>query len=179
MTVDDSGVLTAAGPGETFVRLLATVYDDGEEIILEAAVKVTVSEEEEPGPEPETAVYTVVSGDGGTWAKNGAEGFKLVVKRNLNDETTLSHFTGVTLDNKALEKDRDYTAVSGSVAVTLSPDLLDTLSAGEHQITVSFDDGSVSTPLSTTMQAPQAGMTHEGSPKERNIRQMITAANTP
>ena len=47
-TVDDFGVITAVGAGETVVRLKATVYDNGEEKVMEAMMKVLVTE-----PEPE------------------------------------------------------------------------------------------------------------------------------
>ena len=48
-TVDDFGIITAVGAGETVVRLKATVYDNGEEKVMEAMMKVLVTE-----PEPET-----------------------------------------------------------------------------------------------------------------------------
>ncbi len=48
-TVDDFGIITAVGAGETAIRLKAAVYDNGEEKVMEATMKVLVTE-----PEPET-----------------------------------------------------------------------------------------------------------------------------
>ncbi len=54
-TVDDFGIITAVGTGETVVRMKATVYDEGVEKVMEAMMKVLVREPEpETDPTPET-----------------------------------------------------------------------------------------------------------------------------
>ena len=60
-------------------------------------------------------------------------------KRNVNDETAFSHFTGILVDGKAADT-ADYTAESGSVIINLKPAYLETLSKGEHSLTAMFDD---------------------------------------
>lgn len=47
----------------------------------------------------------------------------------------------MTIDGKALTKDKDYTAVKGSTVVTLKAAALESLSDGKHSVAVTFDDG--------------------------------------
>ena len=90
--------------------------------------------------------YTVTAGGDGTWTRGSADGFTMTVKRSAADETTFSRFTGVTVDGKALSAS-DYEAAAGSLVLTLKAAYLETLSAGKHEITVSFDDGTAATSL--------------------------------
>ena len=48
VTVGECGVLTAVGLGETRVHIFTTSYTDSDDIILEAVVKVAVTEDGEP-----------------------------------------------------------------------------------------------------------------------------------
>ena len=61
-------------------------------------------------------------------------------KRNVNDYKTIDSFVGVKVDGVELPRD-GYTAVAGSVVVTLSPAYLETLSVGDHELTAMFADG--------------------------------------
>ncbi|MBO6066365.1 MAG: hypothetical protein J6P36_08095, partial [Lachnospiraceae bacterium] len=70
-------------------------------------------------------------------------------KRAADDETTFDHFTGILIDGKAVpEKDAsgnaNWTARRGSLVLELQPSYLNTLSAGEHNINVIFNDGEAS-----------------------------------
>lgn len=94
----------------------------------------------------EKITYTVTAGGDGTWTRGSADGFTMTVKRSAADETTFSRFTGVTVDGKALSAS-DYEAAAGSLVLTLKAAYLETLSAGKHEITVSFDDGTAATSL--------------------------------
>ena len=94
----------------------------------------------------EKITYTVTAGGDGTWTRGSADGFTMTVKRSAVDETTFSRFTGVTVDGKALSAS-DYEAAAGSLVLTLKAAYLETLSAGKHEITVSFDDGTAATSL--------------------------------
>ena len=62
------------------------------------------------------------------------------MKRSFDDEECFSHFTGVSVDGKALDKSA-YKAEKGSTVVTIAADALDSLSEGDHTVTVEFDDG--------------------------------------
>lgn len=83
--------------------------------------------------------YTVVEGANGT-CMQGTE-YKMTVKRNVEDQTTINHLAGVKIDDTVLTKDKDYTAEAGSVKITIKADTMKNLTAGGHTITVLFDDG--------------------------------------
>ena len=141
VTVDEFGVLKAVGLGQTTVKITTVSYGpDDEEIILETYVTVTVSE-------PVEIIYTLTQGENSSWKKGTADKLTFTVKRNVEDETCLNHFTGVIIDDKTLEKDKDYTAVSGSTVVTVESEVLETLSEGEHTVKLTFDDGEVTAVL--------------------------------
>ena len=89
--------------------------------------------------------YTVVEGANGT-VTQGSD-YKLTVKRNDADETTINHFTGVKIDDTQLVKGTDYTAEAGSVKITLKAETIKKLSVGGHTITVLFDDGEAVTSI--------------------------------
>ena len=66
-----------------------------------------------------------------------------VFKRSEADESTFNRFTGLKYDGQLLMKDRHYTAMPGSVIITLDHDFLESLAVGEHTLTAEFDDGQV------------------------------------
>ena len=69
----------------------------------------------------------------------------IIVKRSEDDASCFSHFRNVRIDGKLLEKDKDYTAVSGSTIVTVKAQTLEVLADGRHTITLEFDDGTAET----------------------------------
>lgn len=60
-------------------------------------------------------------------------------------------------DGDELENGTDYTVRKSSTVVTLKPALLESVSAGEHLITVVFDNGSIEIPLAVAEQNPPTG----------------------
>ncbi|MDD6675442.1 MAG: prolyl oligopeptidase family serine peptidase [Lactimicrobium massiliense] len=60
---------------------------------------------------------------------------------NFEAKMLVDKFVGVSVDGKPLASD-DYTAEKGSVLITLKAEYLNTLSAGEHTLTVYARDGS-------------------------------------
>ena len=108
----------------------------------------------------EEVSYVFSAGADGSWTQGSAQDFTMTVKRTAGDETTFSRFTGVTVDGKALSAS-DYEASAGSLVLTLKADYLKTLAAGKHEITVTFEDGSVSTSLTVReagVPAPDTGV---------------------
>ena len=82
--------------------------------------------------------------------------------------------TGVKVDGQLVDA-KNYTAVSGSTIVTLSADYLKTLSAGNHTLTVVFNDGDCSTNFtvqtagsSTTPSNPGSGTGSGTTPSNPN-----------
>ena len=101
------------------------------------------------------------------WRKNSSDSLLFVIKSVSNDDQTFGKFNGgVWVDGNVV--DRKYiTADTGSLRLTLKPEYLNTLSVGEHTLTVQFNDGIVThkftiMPASTGSASPgtgEAGMT--------------------
>ena len=84
-----------------------------------------------------------------------------IVKRNVNDKAeTFKKYSGVTVDGKKVPKDGS-TAEQGSLKLTLKSSYLDTLSAGEHKVKISFTDGTVKTTLKIKAAEPTEEPTAE------------------
>ncbi|MBR3203863.1 MAG: hypothetical protein IKF60_09775, partial [Solobacterium sp.] len=85
--------------------------------------------------------YVMTSGEV-IWKKDSTDGAVFVFKNS--DETTVNitypHFTGVQVDGERLDPSK-YTAIPGSVIVTLKPAYLNTLEEGIHFLTVMFNNG--------------------------------------
>jgi hypothetical protein len=88
------------------------------------------------------ALYYFLKGNGQTWKSGSDKTADFTVKRSENDETTISHFTGIQVDGKKVAE-KYYTKESGSVIINIKPDYMNELKNGGHKITAEFDDGSV------------------------------------
>ena len=92
---------------------------------------------------------------GNTEFRNGTdEEVVITVKRSYADETCFSHFSGVTIDGKALASETDYTAAPGSTIITMKLSALQALTDGEHKMTILFDDGQTDVTLTVTSRVP-------------------------
>ena len=115
-------------------------------IVSDGDMTITLTIPEEP------ITYNIVSVEGlsgedkDRWTKGTSDGVVITVKNNGNEDS-FDHFTGVKLDGKDLVLDKDYTVKKGSTIVTLAPETLEKLSAGDHTVTVLFDNGEVNTAL--------------------------------
>ena len=70
----------------------------------------------------------------------------ITVKRSYDDQETFGLYTGAAVDGKAVP-DSGSSAAQGSIILTLKADYLDTLSVGEHKVTISFRDGTAETAI--------------------------------
>ncbi|MBR4434585.1 MAG: BspA family leucine-rich repeat surface protein [Clostridia bacterium] len=91
--------------------------------------------------------YTVTSGADGIWTKGSGLDYTLTVKRNVDDDTCFSHFTGVQIGSTTLTAGADYEVKAGSTVITLKAAALQKLGDGSHTVTVNFDDGTATTSL--------------------------------
>jgi len=66
------------------------------------------------------------------------------VHRDTDDENCIDYFSKASIDGTEMTKDDQYTATKGSTIITIKKEYLSTLPAGEHELTVTFSDGSVS-----------------------------------
>lgn len=78
--------------------------------------------------------YRIIEGNGSTCTKESAAGLTFIANG------AYSKFTGIEIDG-AVVGTENYTAESGSTVITLKPDYLNTLTAGEHIIIVLYMDG--------------------------------------
>ena len=99
--------------------------------------------------------YRIIKGNGSTWTKGSGDGLAFTANG------AYSKFMGIEIDGTAISAE-NYTVESGSTVITLKPDYLNTLMAGEHTITVLYTDGEAAgtfaiaeKPADTT--APQTG----------------------
>lgn len=97
--------------------------------------------------------YRIIEGDGSAWTKGSTEGLTFVANG------AYSKFTGVEIDGSALNAE-DYTVSSGSTVLTLKPDYLNALAAGEHTITILYADGDAAGTF--TVEERSAGATKTG-----------------
>lgn len=111
---------------------------DISEVTKNATYTATFTKTEKPG----VAKYSVVS-NVNSWKKGSGVNPVITVKRSINDDTCFSHFQGVEADGKPLVKNMNYIAVPGSTVITISSAYLESLTEGKHQISINFDDGSV------------------------------------
>ncbi|MBQ8913266.1 MAG: Ig domain-containing protein [Lachnospiraceae bacterium] len=134
-TVDGTGKVMIVGAGEA--NITATVADSASYTYAtkKATYKLTVSD-----TAVSTAEYSVTSDSTSEWTLDSGVDITVTVKRSTDDASCFSHYKGVQIDGKALTAD-DYTAKSGSTIVTLKASVLQKLTAGEHTVTVLFDDG--------------------------------------
>jgi len=98
--------------------------------------------------------YIVTVGDNGSVTQGND--MTVTVKRNIDDNTCFSHFTGVQIDGKDCAAG-DYDAKAGSTIVTLKAATIQALSIGTHTISIIFDDGKVETKL-TVEKAVSSGI---------------------
>lgn len=109
-------------------------------------IKNTETESPEPTATDEP-VYEITEGKDGSWTKLSNKTYRVVVKRVGDDENCFAHFSGVSIDGKALVLNTDFTAEKGSTVITIKVETLETLKVGDHTLTVQFDDGTVETTL--------------------------------
>ena len=100
--------------------------------------------------------YSVTEGANGSRTKGSTDSFTLTVKRSEDDDTCFSHYQETLIDGEKAE----VTAESGSTVVTIDADTLETLSVGEHTVTVKFDDGEAETKLTVKSAAVQPDDNH-------------------
>ena len=117
--------------------------------------------------------YANTEGNGTKWTKGSTVTADFTFKRSENDSVTFSHFTGIQVDEKDVDK-ANYTAESGSVIIKLKPAYLETLSVGEHTITAFFNDGNSASAKFTIL----AKSTNTNSPTSSGTAKKANVVNT-
>ena len=85
--------------------------------------------------------YVLTEGAGGQYVTGSGIPLKFVFQPAAGDNpSAIEHFTGASVDGADLTEGTDFTVKAGSVVLELLPEYLDSLHAGQHTLTVSFDD---------------------------------------
>ena len=69
---------------------------------------------------------------------------------SFRSDASFADFVRVELDGKELVKDKDYTIKEGSIIVTLTPEFLATLPAGDHTLSIVSVSGTAKADFSVT-----------------------------
>ena len=91
-------------------------------------VKFTIQEA------PKTPEYSITKGNAGKWYLKSTKALSFTASGDFDK------FVGVSVDGKRIS-DSNYAAKKGSTVIALKTSYLNTLKAGEHTITIHFEDG--------------------------------------
>lgn len=91
--------------------------------------------------------YEITEGAGSIWQKGSLEGLKFVCNGDYNK------LTDVMIDGQIISSDY-YTSEKGSTIITLSASYLESLSLGEHELIMNYQDGFAKTTF--TIKEPSA-----------------------
>ena len=103
------------------------------DVTADVTYKATYKATAKPG------VYFLV-GDAPSAQKGDGKGLVMQFKRTVNDAITFDQFDGISVNGKALTKEL-YSAVKGSVIITVSQEFINSLPDGKNEVTVTFKDG--------------------------------------
>ena len=92
----------------------------------------------------QSAAYAVLKVDNADYTIGSGQNAVITVKRSAGDDRTFSLYTGAAMDGTPIASGNCDTA-PGSLILTLKSFYLDSLSVGDHKLTISFQDGSVDT----------------------------------
>ena len=88
--------------------------------------------------------YTAETGSKGIWTMGTKQPLVITVQRNTETETALAHFSSIAVDGKVLPRS-GFTINEGDGTIALAGSYLETLAAGDHSVTIQFDDGTAET----------------------------------
>lgn len=107
------------------------------------------------------AVYTATDKE---YTITSGEDTPVTVKREPDDNKTYDLYTGAQMDGKALPEG-SHTTAKGSLVLTLKAAYLDTLTVGDHKLTIAFEDGSATATIKIKEAAPAPTATPKPVPR--------------
>lgn len=99
------------------------------------------------------ADYSVTSATGTERTVGDGTDVLIIVEHGTDDDLTFGNFDDLSIDGKTVSAENDNKE-NGSLKLTLKAAYLDTLSVGDHKVTISFTDGTVETSLKIKAAAP-------------------------
>ena len=151
--VDSLGNVKAVADGTTTITVYSLYYPS-----VTATCKVTVAKEAEKGS------YSATAGDGSTWTKGSSDPLTFTFKNSVDDSKTYKAFKGAKVDGADVPESAMATA-EGSLVLSLTTTYLETLSVGEHKLTVSFEDGEATATFTVKAAETKAAASSSKSPK--------------
>ena len=122
-----------------------------DKITVTANITVTAVWENIPAAPIE---YEILDGANSSWTQDSNGNI------SVRGSGEFSMFVGVKVDGKSVDE-KNYTVKEGSTIVTLKPEYLNTLTAGNHTLEIIWTDGSASTAFTvsaqTVVESPQTG----------------------
>ena len=121
--------------------------DTLEEAIYDLVIALLEADEELEG------IYTITDDSGAKWAQGSTTGLTFrIVQEGISDDAYDFFEDGgcyIEVDGKVLDINL-FTYEKGSVIITIMPEFLKTLSIGEHTITITFSNATVTTKFTVT-----------------------------
>ena len=121
--------------------------DNLEEAIYDLVIALIEADEELEG------IYTITDDSGTQWAQGSTTGLTFrIVQEGISDDAYDFFEDGgcyIEVDGKVLDISL-FTYEKGSVIITIMPEFLKTLSIGEHTITITFSNATVTTKFNVT-----------------------------
>lgn len=118
-----------------------------EEVIYDLVIALIEADEELEG------IYTITDDSGAQWAQGSTTGLTFrIVQEGINDDAYDFFEDGgcyIEVDGKVLDISL-FTYEKGSVIITIMPEFLKTLSIGEHTISITFSNATVTTKFTVT-----------------------------
>ena len=110
-----------------------------------------------------------------TWTKGGESGMLVIVKNTVagDDGDTFEKMSRVLVDGRELDSG-NYTAIEGSIRLTLKPAYLQSIDTGEHTLKVELARRAAATPIQTPTKIPTKTLARSRIPKALSQVKMIS-----
>ena len=109
-------------------------------------------------------IYRITEGENSSWTKGSKENLVFrFIQCGIDDDAFASFIAAgsiILVDEVEVNKDL-FTAETGSVIITIIPDFLDTLTVGEHTLTIKFENSVSFTTKFTVKAASEVPATGE------------------
>ena len=77
------------------------------------------------------------------WTRDSGKALEFRISKEYDDEECLAKFTGITVDGKTAEQNKDFSVSVETKLITVNDEYMETLELGEHTIKALFEDGEV------------------------------------
>lgn len=150
-----TSIPTATDTGTYYVWYMVKGDDDHNDSSAAGPVKVTIAEA--------AGTYSQKSTQGTEHVLGEDKTAVYTVTNSADDDRAYDRFTQVSVDGTVIAAG-NYTTAKGSLVLTLKSAYLNTLTAGEHTVKISFTDGEVSTSLKIMEATPTPTPTPTATP---------------